>query len=139
MSEQNLIIASLDIIADKDIDIFPLVYGHYYQECPESEALMLDASAQAKGKMLEEVMRLLMSDDLSVEESYLGFEIKYHEDAYRVHQSMYVSLLNAVVSAIKEALGESWNENFNNAWEKRIASLLQAIKNNAPRADVAMG
>jgi hemoglobin-like flavoprotein len=132
MSEQDLIISSLDIAADKGVDITPLVYARYFQNCPESEQLMEDADPHARGKMLEEVMRLLMLEDILAEESYLVFETKTHEQSYHVMRHMYASLLNAVLEVVKGEVGKDWNEAFEQAWRGRVTSLLKAIENHSP-------
>ncbi len=85
-----------------------------------------------QGRMMEEVLRLLMVEDASLEDQYLTFEMKTHQEAYNVVESMYGSLLAAVWQIVREAVGEDWNENYENAWQQRVTLLLNEIKSHYP-------
>ena len=132
MSTQDLIISSLEIAAERSGDITSVVYDLYYQNSPGSQELMAHIDHLVQGRMMEEVMRLLMVEDTSVEDQYLTFEMKTHEEAYNVVESMYGSLLEAVWQIVREAVGEDWNENYENAWRERVTLLLDEIKNHSP-------
>ena len=84
---------------------------------------------------MEEVLRLLMMEDASLEDQYLAFEMKTHQEAYNVVESMYGSLLAAVWQIVREAVGEGWNENYENAWQERVGLLLDEIENHSPERD----
>ena len=134
MSTQDSIMASLEIVAEKCGDINPAVYERYFQKSPGSEELMSHIDHLVRGKMMEEVMRLLMLEDTVAEDEYLSFEMKTHEQAYSVVQSMYASLLTSVWEIIREGVADDWTEEFENAWQERIASLSEALKNHMPTA-----
>ena len=87
-----------------------------------------------RGKMMEEVMRLLMLEDTVAEDEYLSFEMKTHEQAYSVIQSMYASLLTSVWEIVREGIANDWTEQFENAWQERIDSLSEALQNHLPTA-----
>lgn len=132
MSTQDLIISSLEMVAERSGDINPMIYGLYFQNSPGSEELMAHIDHLVQGKMMEEVMRLLMVEDISLEDQYLTFEMKTHEEAYNVIESMYDGLLSAVWQIVREGVGEDWNEHYENAWKERVASLLDEIKRHSP-------
>ena len=132
MSTQDLIISSLEIVAERSGDITSVVYDLYYQNSPESQELMAHIDHLVQGRMMEEVMRLLMVEDTSLEDQYLTFEMKTHKEAYNVVESMYGSLLSAVWQIVRKAVGEDWNENYENAWQQRVTLLLNEIKNHYP-------
>ena len=132
MSVQDQIIASLEIAAEKCGDINPAVYERYFQKSPGSEELMIQIDHLVRGKMMEEIMRLLMSEDFSGEDEYLTFEMKTHEEAYSVIKSMYGSLLHSVWEILKEGLGDEWTDAFEAAWDNRIQALELAIEHHSP-------
>jgi hypothetical protein len=132
MSVQEQIIASLEIAAEKCGDINPAVYERYFQKSPGSEELMIQIDHLVRGKMMEEIMRLLMSEDFAGEDEYLTFEMKTHEEAYSVIKSMYGSLLHSVWEILKEGLGDEWTDAFEAAWDNRIQALELAIEHHSP-------
>ena len=132
MSTQDQIINSLELAAEKCGDITPAVYVRYFEKSPGSEELMIQIDHRVRGKMMEEVMRLLMTDDYAAEDEYLTFEMKTHEEGYTVIQSMYDSLLEAVWEILKEGLGDEWTDDMENAWSERIQALQLAIAEHSP-------
>jgi hypothetical protein len=132
VSTQDLIISSLEIAAERSGDITPAVYDIYFENSPGSRELMAHVDHLVRGKMLEEVMRLLMVEDMAVEDQYLTFEMKTHEESYSVIESMYASLLQAVWQVVREGTGEEWNAAYETAWQERVASLHDEIKNHSP-------
>jgi hemoglobin-like flavoprotein len=132
MTTQDQIMASLEIVAENSGDINPAVYKRYFQMSPGSEALMAHIDDLVRGKMMEEVMRLLMLEDTCSEDEYLTFEMKTHAESYSVIKEMYKSILTAVWEVVREGLGDEWSDEFENAWRTRIESLLEAINNHIP-------
>ena len=132
MSTQDLIMASLEIAAEKCGDINTAVYDRYFQKSPGSEELMSHIDHLVRGKMMEEVMRLLMLEDTAEEDEYLSFEMKTHEQAYSVIQSMYASLLTSIWEIVREGVADDWTEDFEGAWQERIATLSEALQNHLP-------
>ncbi len=134
MSTQDLMMASLEIVAEKCGDINAAVYERYFQKSPGSEELMSHIDHLVRGKMMEEVMRLLMLEDTSAEDEYLSFEMKTHEQAYSVTHSMYGSLLTSIWEIVREGVAEDWTDDFENAWQERIAALADAFQHHLPTA-----
>jgi hypothetical protein len=93
---------------------------------------MIQIDHLVRGKMMEEIMRLLMSEDFAGEDEYLTFEMKTHEEAYSVIKSMYGSLLHSVWEILKEGLGDEWTDAFEAAWDNRIQALELAIEHHSP-------
>ena len=54
-----------------------------------------------QGKMMEEVVRLLMVEDTSREDQYLTFEMKTHEEAYKVTE-FFISNANITISIVDD-------------------------------------
>lgn len=139
VSVQDQIIASLEIAAEKCGDISPAVYERYFEKSPGSEELMVQIDHLVRGKMLDEIMRLLMTEDYSMEDEYLTFEMKTHEEAYSVIKSMYGSLLHSVWEILREGIGGEWTDGFEYAWDKRIQALELAIENHSPSHQIMIG
>lgn len=81
-----------------------------------------------RGKMLEEVYRLLMLSDYSGEQGYLNFEMKNHKLAYSVEAHMYGNLLAAILDTVRDAIGDQWQPSFEAAWQQRINDLTLEIQ-----------
>jgi hypothetical protein len=120
---------SLEIAGEMAGDISPAIYQNYFARCPGSEALMAHIDELVRGKMLDEVFRLLMIEDYTSEANYLNFEMKNHRLAYSVEAHMYGNLLAAIKETVENALGGAWTQSFEQAWQQRLASLLMEIDN----------
>ena len=99
MSEE--IMHSLELAAGKSDDLSPDVYSRYFARCAGSEALMSHVDNLVRGKMLNEVMRLMMEPTLDTESTYLDFEVgrlaverRLHHQAHHLVQHL---AANAVV------------------------------------------
>ncbi len=132
MSTQNLILSSLEQVAEKMGDINPEVYRRYFRSTPGAKELMDHIDHLVRGKMMEEVMRLLMLEDLSGESDYLAFEMKTHEESYSVVQSMYHSLVTTVRDVIRDGMGDDWNDQYESAWNERCRDLLDSLEAHMP-------
>jgi len=118
---------SLELAAEIAGDISPAIYKNYFARCPGSEALMQHIDELVRGKMLEEVFRLLMLRDYADETGYLNFEMKNHKFAYSVEAQMYANLLTAVLETVRSSVGDAWTKRFEEAWQQRLASLQAEI------------
>lgn len=125
MSE--LIAESLELLSESDVDIYGKVYEHFFRMNPSAEELMTHMDELTRGRMLEEVTRLLMVDDLGAESAYVTFEYNNHKTAYSVQSSMYRELFDAFAIAVKEIVGGAWRPEFDDAWRNRGNELEQAF------------
>ena len=123
----DLVLKSFELAAETDTDITPLIYDKYFKSSPESEDLMSHIDELVRGKMMEEVFRLLMVENYQPEAKYLNFEIKNHESAYNVEPDMYIKLLDAVRVAVKDTLRSEWSIEYEEAWQGRISDLTNEL------------
>jgi hypothetical protein len=81
------------------------------------------------GRMLEEVIRLIMLDDLEAESEHLAFEYSNCKNAYGAESNMYRQLLDAFAFAIavEEVVSEQWRPEFDEPWASRSKELEQAF------------
>lgn len=123
----ELIAESLELLIDSDTDLYGQVYQHFFRMNPDAETLMTHMDELTRGRMLEEVTRLLMVDDLTAESAYVAFEYNNHRTAYSVQGTMYRQLFDAFVIAVKGAVGDAWRPEFDEAWLMRAKELEQAF------------
>lgn len=126
MPHHDLILTSLEITAERAGDITQTVCERFFARCPDSKELMEHIDLGVQGRMIEEVMRLLMEPDSHSQGGYLEFEVKTHR-AYGVRTEMYANLLGAVEETVEAALGELWDDGFRRAWQQRLGSLINEI------------
>ncbi|MEX0942670.1 MAG: globin [Pseudomonadales bacterium] len=125
---EDPLITSLEVAAENAGDISEEVYKRYFARCPGSEALMSHIDHLVRGKMLNEVFRLVMLPDFTAEQQYLDFEVKNHKLAYSVEPHMYRNLLSALRDVVREASGEAWDDATERAWQARIDTLIAEIE-----------
>ena len=130
----DLVLKSFELAAENGTDITPLIYDKYFETSPESVGLMSHIDDLVRGKMMEEVFRLLMVEDDQPEAEYLNFEVKNHELAYNVEPNMYIKLLDAVRLAVKDAIASDWSIEYDEAWRGRIGDLTNEILNRSNKA-----
>jgi len=125
-SDTEVVVETFSRAADIAGDIAPEIYSAYFRRCPGSQALMEHIDHRMKGRMMDEVLKLLMAEELPDQRSYLDFETRTHA-GYGVEPVMYENLLLAVRDTVKSVLAEKWNETCESAWQSRIESLLTEI------------
>ena len=123
----DLIAESLEMLSESEADIYGRVYEHFFRSNPDAEELMTHMDELTLGRMLEEVSRLLMVDDLGAESAYVAFEYNNHKTAYSVQTEMYRQLFEAFALAVKEIVGDAWRSEFDEAWVSRSKELEQAF------------
>ncbi len=125
MAEEDLVYESLASIED---DLSPQIYQRYFELCPESAALMEHTDDHMRGRMLEEVFRLLLNPDTAAESEYLQFEVGNH-NAYGAQVHMYANVLIAVRDCVQSALGAAgWEQATADAWDARVSAIVSAIE-----------
>ena len=121
----QLIMASLETCADQGVDITDDVYARFFVADSPARALMDHSDQYMRGRMLQEVIDLLLSED---DESWLNWEVGNHLKSYNVDVSMYATFFEAVKTAVASQLGEQWSPAYAQAWSDRISSLLKQIE-----------
>ena len=125
---EDLISTTFEMAAEIGGDLAAAIYANYFARCPGSQALMSHIDDIVRGKMLEELYRLLMLSDYSGEQGYLNFEMKNHKLAYSVEAHMYGNLLAAILDTVRDAIGDQWQPSFEAAWQQRINDLTLEIQ-----------
>lgn len=113
-------------------DLSAPVFARYFAADPAAAQLMAHMDHLTRGRMLNEVLRLLMSWDTASDGPYLDFEVRNHQWAYRVEPGMYRALFVAVRDTVADVLGPAWQPGMARDWDNRIGLLAAEI---AARSD----
>ena len=126
MTASDPVLTSFELAAESGRDITADAYARFYSRCPEAREVMSHVDLHMQGRMLEEVLELLMTPGGDVEPGQLAFEMSNHR-SYGTSPDHYRPLLEAVRDTVSAELGEDWNADFAEAWELRINTLLGQI------------
>lgn len=122
------VVQSLELCAELDEDINDAVYKHFFAACPEAVPLMGHSDEHMRGRMMAQVLELLMENQNYQSGDYLDWEVENHVTSYAVEASMYSAFLPAVKSAVQEALGSQWHAEHENTWNERLIKMDEAIQ-----------
>ncbi len=122
MSSEPPIITSLELVAERAGDVTPAIIETYHTRCPEAVSLMDHMDRHMLGRMVDQVLLLLMEDGDAELDAYLEFETANHT-AYGVEPDMYAPLFEAVLETVRTAAGSDWTEELEQAWRARITHL----------------
>lgn len=122
-----LVTASLERVALVIEDLSEPVYRRYFAADPDAAALMAHMDDLTRGRMLNEVLRLVMDWDPEGDRAYLNFEVRNHQYAYQVEQGMYRELLFALRDTVADIRGVAFSAE-RAAWDARIQSLVAEIE-----------
>lgn len=123
MTPNDPVLASLELLED---DITRPVYERFARACPQWAALMDHMDGYMLGRMMSDVLTLLMTPPEEIDRHYLTFEVDSHR-AYGVTPDMFPPLLEAVRATLQDTLGRRWTEAMDQAWRQRIAALAEEI------------
>jgi len=127
MSDAAHIAASLERAGERGGDITAAVYRRYFAAYPCARELMAHTDDPMQGRMLAEVIHLLMAEALDGENEYLAFEVRNHA-SFGVRPEMYRDLFEAVRASVRELLDrDEWSAEIDAAWTRQIERILRAI------------
>lgn len=127
MQTAAIIIDSMERVAERSGDITRAVFENYLARCEGSRSLMSHMDQHMQGRMLEQVLLLLMEDGEEELQRYLAFETANHA-SYGVEYYMYENLFAAVQEVVYASLAEDLSAREKAAWQARIESLLKAVE-----------
>jgi hypothetical protein len=129
------VLASLETAAESGEDVTQAVNRAFHLMEPEAEGLMDHMDEHMLGRMMQEVLMVLMAGEPEDQLDYLNFEVGSHL-GYGVATPMYGSLFAAVRDCVRDLIGDAWSPETETAWNQRIRSLEEIIENAAEaRAD----
>ena len=120
------ILSAMELLADKAGDVAPEIFQRYFERCQESRSLMDHMDEHMLGRMMDQVLLLIMEPGEEELASYLTFETANHR-SYGVQAHMYGSLLHSVQDVIADRLGDDFTPGMSDALQARIDYLLGAL------------
>jgi hypothetical protein len=95
-----LVNADLERVATTHGDLTETVYARFFDTSPESEALLCHTDSSMQGRMLQQTLELLLSDEHLAPGGYLDWELDNHLIGYRVTRSMYQAFMETLCDVI---------------------------------------
>jgi hypothetical protein len=120
------ILRAMEMLAEKAGDVTPAIFGRYFERCADSKALMDHMDEHMLGRMMDQVLLLIMEPGEDELASYIEFETASHK-SYGVQPYMYESLMRSVQDVIAGALADEFTEEMDQAFRGRIDYLLGEI------------
>ena len=120
------ILTAMERLAEKAGDVTPAIFSRYFERCGESKALMDHMDEHMLGRMMEQVLLLIMEPGEDELTSYIEFETASHR-SYGVEPHMYESLMRSVQDVFASELADDFTQEMSDALKGRIDYLLQAI------------
>jgi hypothetical protein len=120
------ILTAMEQVAEQAGDIAPAIFARYFERCGESKALMDHMDEHMLGRMMDQVLLLIMEPGEEELASYIEFETASHK-SYGVQPHMYESLMHSVEDVIAEKLADGFTPDMASAFKGRIDYLLQEI------------
>ena len=132
IATEEIIITAFEQVAETAGDITESVFRCYFEQSSDSAALMDHMDKHMLGRMMDQVLLLLMESGDTELASYLEFETKVHK-SYGVEMSMYQDLMWSVCQVVGEVLDTDFHPDVADAFEERIGFLLREIENSGAR------
>jgi len=123
----QLLVDTLESAANAAPDIYELAFNRYFELCPASKELLQHSDELMRGRMMEQVMGLLMDESAADLETYFKFEVSNHE-GYGAAPSMYQHLFMACKEVTQDNCGDAWSASANDTWDQQIGLLLELIQ-----------
>lgn len=120
------ILTVMELVAEKAGDISPAIFTRYFERCGDSKALMEHMDEHMLGRMMDQVLLLIMESGEEELSSYIEFETASHK-SYGVRSHMYESLMRSVQDVIGSELADSYTQDMREALQGRIEYLLGEI------------
>jgi len=126
MTDTGRVLRSFELAAESCRDITADAYVRFYARCPAAREVMSHVDPHMQGRMLEEVLQLLMTTSSEVAPAQLAFEVGNHR-GYGTSPDHYRPLLEAQRDTVAAEVGNTWTADVAEAWDSRIAALLTQI------------
>lgn len=111
-------------LAEREVDITESVYRIFLARVDEAREPMETVDQRMRGRMLEQVMMLLMGD---TEADYLGFETRMHR-SYGANLELYFGLFAAIKDVVKDVFQDDWSIEDEIAFNETVQRLMRDIR-----------
>lgn len=127
----DLVEQSFELAAERAGDITDAVYDAYFAACPAAGELLGHADAHMRGRMLEDVLGLIMTPADAIDPSYVAWEVENHVAGYSVHAEMYKPLFASLRDVVAESLASDFDAATAAAWQERLDGLTERFESAA--------
>lgn len=126
--QTQMIVRSLEAIAEKVGDPTPQVFARLFAEHPEAEAeFARDVTGAVRGEMLTMVFTCLMDPDGPYQAGLVRTE-RVNHDGFGVPSELFDSFFEVVKATCREVLDGEWSPDVEAAWSAQIAHVLDRSK-----------
>ena len=126
--EQELIERALECAAEDDPGLNETIYKNFYEAMPDAEQLMSHVDEGTRGKMIAEIYRLLLAEDVAASDGdYLMFETKTHANSYFVLPEMYNVLSDVFLQTLRLSAARVWGPAVEASVSRRLNAMTTAI------------
>ena len=126
--EQELIERVLECAAEDDPRLNETIYKNFYEAMPDAEQLLSHVDEGTRGKMIAEIYRLLLAEDVAASDGdYLMFETKTHANSYFVLPEMYNVLSDVFLQTLRLSAAREWSPTVEAVVSRRLNSRARAI------------
>ena len=123
--DADLIVRSLDLVAERVGDPTPLVYQRLFAENPEMEALFVnDIGGLVRGQMFQTTLEMILDyiGDNLYAANLLQIE-RINHDGKGVPPAVFDLFFGTVKETFRVALGADWTEPMDRAWRDLLVGL----------------
>lgn len=121
---------SLELVAERDLDIVPLVYRRLFAGRPELRALFaIEESGELRsgmGNMVNEVLRLMLAGTDAELRNEAQAAVVFHV-GWGLRVDMYRDVLHALMAAVHEGCAEEWTAKMAGAWSAQLERVLAEL------------
>lgn len=126
----ELVEHSLELVAERDVDIVPLVYRRLFAERPELCALFAIEDPRelrsGMGNMVNEVLRLMLAGTDAELRNEAQAAVVFHV-GWGLRVDMYRDVLRALMAAVHEGCAEGWTADMAAAWCVQLERVLAEL------------
>lgn len=121
---------ALELIAERDLDIVPVVYRRLFAGRPDLRALFAIEEAgelrSGMGTMVNEVLRLMLAGTNAELENEAQAAVVFHV-GWGLRVDMYRDVLHSLMAAVHEASAEGWTADMATAWRAQLDRVLAEL------------
>lgn len=128
LADHTLMLASLELLAMRDVDLVPRFFARFYADHPEDRA-MFHNPGSSHGAMVNEIMDTLLAlaRDEEWVELMLRNQVRTHHDHGDIALERYAQTLDLFLAVLAEAGGAQWQADWDQAWRKQADRMMAII------------
>ena len=127
--DAELLLKSLEVIAERHEDIVPLVYWRFYAIYPDSRAMFgRDENSFHQGQMFNGMLLAVIEySEGRCSNGSIKAWVSDH-DALGVRREMFPAMFSAMFETIRSCMADDWTEEIRGVWERQIGGLAQQFE-----------